>query len=135
MKQTLPLLITALLLGAGNVHAAWTRAGENDDMVVYADNTTVQRTGTLARLWQLNNLKAERSTAVTMSAGEWYSSVRLHLEYDCAAEKARILAFVAHTAPMGGGKVVLDDKEVQAWSAITRDPIYVALYKMACNNP
>lgn len=135
MKRTLTMIMSAVMLNAATAGAAWTRVGENDDMVVYADSVTIKRAGNLTRLWQLNDLKAERSTAVTMSAGEWYSSVRLHLEYDCTAEKARVLAFVAHTASMGGGKVVLDDKEAQPWSTISRDPMRLTLYKMACNQP
>ena len=133
MKRTLMTIMSAAMLHSATAGAAWTRVGENDDMVVYTDSATIQRTGNLARLWRLNDLKAERSTAVTMSAGEWYSSVRLRLEYDCTAEKARILAFVAHTANMGGGKVVLHDPEAQAWSTISRDPMQLTLYKMACN--
>jgi hypothetical protein len=133
MTRILTMLMTAAALHAATASAEWRRAGENDDMVVYTDSATTKRAGNLARLWQLNDLKAEGSTAVTMSAGEWYLSTRLQLEFDCVANKVRILSFAAHTAKMGNGKVVLADNEAQAWGAISRDPINLTLYKMACN--
>lgn len=123
------------MLHAGIASAKWTRVGENDDMVVYTDSTTIDRSGRLARLWQMNDLKAERSTAVTMSAGKWYLSTRLQLEYDCTAEKVRTLSFAAHAANMGGGKVVLTDDDTKSWGSVTRDSIERALFRLACDKP
>jgi len=128
----LPMAMTALLLCAASASADWKPVGENGDAVVYADSTTISRSGNTAKLWHVNDLKAERTTLVTMSAGESYLSTKVRQEYDCRAQKVRVLAFAAHSHKMGGGKVVLSDNEASPWAAVSSDPITIALFKIAC---
>jgi hypothetical protein len=132
MKRSPIPIIFACMLSSAMARAEWVQVGENEDSVTYADIGSKSRAGKLAKMWYLNDLKAEQTTLVTMSAGHPYLSTRVQDEYDCIEKKVRGISFEVYSGNMGNGNIVLSDYHAGSWSAISPASIEETRWKLAC---
>jgi hypothetical protein len=121
------LAASLLLLMSGAAWAGWKSVGEDNAAVVYADPTTIVRSGNTAKLWSLLDYKDfQRMVEVG------YFSQKTLVEYDCAERRARGLSLTLHAEHMGEGKVIYEDASPREWSSLPSEPIAEALWTMAC---
>jgi Surface-adhesin protein E len=128
MKRLCCGLILAAL--GGSAAAAWERVGvADDDMVVYADRATIQKSGDVVKMWSLLDYK----TAEKDDTGKPYLSAKLLHDYNCKDERARTRYFSIHAGPMGAGQLV--NSEVRGdseWLPAGRTFIGETLFRIAC---
>lgn len=126
MKQL--LLVTLLLLSVRPVYAEWMRAAQDEDgMTVYIDPDTIRLKRGLVRVWHLFDYK----TAQTVMLRSFLSS-KAHIEYDCAEERSRYLAFAAFSDNMGSGEVVYSNPDELKWEPVEPESVGQILWKAAC---
>ena len=70
--------------------AAWVAINGNDDLTTYADPSTAlqHRTLNMVKIWWLVDFNKTQ----TLSAGKYYFSQKAEIEFDCSAERMRILS-------------------------------------------
>jgi hypothetical protein len=96
--------------------AAWTKLVSDSEFDGYA--ASAQRTGKggHTQLWQLDNLKVARNSAV----GRPYYSVTTLWEFDCADKMQRLLSVNWHAGQMGTGEIVQSQQAAGAkWEAVS----------------
>jgi len=123
------LLITLLVLSSGPAYAEWVVVAANEEagVIHYADPDTIRRKENLVKMWELIDFK----TAQT-GRGLSYLSAKFQVEYDCAEERHRLLAFLQHSNNMGRGNVVHSDSTEYNWEPIAPDTIGLRMWKFAC---
>lgn len=89
-------LFFALAFIAAPALAEWEKVSESDIASYFIDAASLQKNGTLRRVWQVQNLKQRDKD------GEL--SRRALVEYDCRAAENRTLALSMHADAMGEGK-------------------------------
>jgi surface-adhesin protein E len=118
-------LITLLLLIAGPAYGGWVSVGiDGEGMNAYVDIDTIHRNGNLVQMWTLVDIKAGK--------GHAFLSHKEHVEYDCAAERHRLLAGSWYSEHMGKGNVDALDSYENKWSSIKPESIPEMLWKFAC---
>lgn len=124
------LIITLLVLSSGPVSAAWILTSGNDEtgLQVYIDPDSIRRNGDLAKMWQLLDYKTVQTVA-----GDSLLSMKRFSEYDCIAERTRMLGYTWFSGNMGSGKVVFSTPEVQQWEPIGSRSINRTLWRFACS--
>ena len=125
-------LVTLLVLSSGPANAAWELVSGDDaaKLTVYVDRDTIQRKGNLAKMWQLYDYKSVQTVA-----GDSLLSIQRHNEYDCTAERTRMLAYTWFSSNMGKGRVVYKTAEEQQWEPVVPRSINQSLWKVACSKP
>jgi len=109
MNRMMLILMFAML--SENVAAEWVRIGENNRSVAYAD-TVIKRSGNTAIVWVLFDYKTMQESQLS---GRRYWSEKGQREFDCQAEKERVLFFSWHAERMGDGVVVYAGKKPTEW--------------------
>lgn len=127
MKKTTLALVTALL--ASTAQAQWSQLGRNENLRLFLDQTTIQRDGDIARMWQLYDY------ITAQWAGEQVIySVKNLVEYDCRGKRTRILGGSAYGDHMGQGKVVASENAPNAeWSLIPPGGTAENMWSIACD--
>ncbi len=117
-----------LLVVSGAASAEWTDVGDNDEITLYVDKTTIRRNGNLVKMWILYDFKSA-SVVVGLS----FLSNRSQNEYDCKEEKFRILEISYFSGQMLSGKVVIsEDNMGRKWVAVPPSSVMEAQWKIAC---
>jgi hypothetical protein len=126
-------LITLLALSSVPAYAEWV-AVEKDYLMpglqtVYVDPNTVQREGNLVTMRQLIDFKWMQGG----QAPTRFMSTGTTKQFDCAAQRLRLLAFSMFSHRMGAG--IRNDGLVDNdnWLSIERESINQALWEVACN--
>jgi hypothetical protein len=78
------LMLMAVSAGA---MAEWTKTGGTDGFDNYADLSTIQKSGSTAKMWVLQDFKKTQ----TLYVGKSYLSIMFRYEYDCNEKKSRLL--------------------------------------------
>jgi hypothetical protein len=115
------------MLVSGQAAAEWVRIGENDQMIGYANPTTIRRSGSIVRMWTLSDLK----TALVVS-GKAYLSAKNLYEYDCQGERSRLLNGTAYSGRMGNGRVIFTDDIPSSWHPVVPESVGEGEWKFAC---
>ena len=127
MKRLL-LMMPLVLLSNGPVYAEWVLLGTADDGThFYVDRDTIRRKGDLVKMWALFDYNA-----IHTDPGGSFLSVNMQKQFDCAEERARLLAFTDYSGNMGSGKVVYSDSDERKWEPIIPRSINQALWQIAC---
>jgi hypothetical protein len=100
----------------------------NGAVDMYADRSTIRRTGLVARMWDLMDFKSARS-----AAGVRFLSVRNQYAYDCANARRRMLSTRGFSDHMGRGNVVAADDNALPWEKIPSSSPFITHWKMACS--
>ena len=125
-------LITLLVLNGGPVHAEWELVSGDDasKLTVYIDRGTIERSGDLAKMWQLFDYKTVQTVA-----GDSLLSFQRYNEYDCSGSRTRMLAYTWFSSNMGRGRIVYKTTEAQPWASLVPRSIDQTLWKVACGKP
>ena len=119
------LVLFSLLLVAGSACAEWERVAVNTDgTTAYVDPATIQKTGELVRVSELQDLK-ERSPDGGMS-------VPLRNEYDCGARKYRNIVLAEYSEPMAKGNTVALDNSPDDWHEVVPRTVAQLVLDIAC---
>jgi hypothetical protein len=117
------LLTIILLIMSADSYAEWTRIDGNDRLSLYADKATIRRNGNLVKMWDLLDFKTAQKNVL---------SVKVQSEYDCKAERSRILAVTRFSGQMGNGTVVYGNNDSGKWLPIEPGSIGESKWKIAC---
>jgi len=121
--------VTAALAAATSVPAMaeWVSIGEQGPAEVFVDKTTIVRTGDMATMWMLQELKTPGS-----AGGAAYVSLKRQDEFDCKDPRTRGVQITAYPQPKGEGKAIASEKGSGAWSKIVPESTNELLWKIAC---
>lgn len=131
MIRILLVGISVLLLSTGAASAEWTKIGAAskaaDAFTLYVDLATIQRNGKLVRMWDLQDFKQPQTLGE-----QKYLSEKTHLEFDCEAKKARILAIVDFSGQMAAGEIIYSDGDASDWTVVVAKTTGEMEWNAAC---
>lgn len=107
MRRT--LFVLAIIL-TPTAQAEWVKVAQTDETVYYLDPSTLRREGALRQIRELQDFAAPRPGGAR--------SRDALFEFDCSAERWRVLAITDQAEPMGTGKVVGTWTGESAWSYV-----------------
>lgn len=110
--------------------AGWSRVGESEKMLVYANPYTARKKGGKVKMWELFDFKS-----VQQREGKKYLSIRHQAEYDCKEKLYRTLEVAYHAENMGKGKEVSDDDRTKKWEAVAEGSADRVFWGMVCGGP
>lgn len=109
-------------------HAAeWTGVGGTDSQNFFADLTTIRKTGNIAKMWSLLDLKTADTTL-----SRRYLSMKMQNEFDCTRGEYRFISSQNYSGNMGMGEVVFRNDTVAEWNPIPPNSAVRSLWKAAC---
>ena len=119
------VLILALGLACSPVSAAWTKVTANVEATTYAEVSTINKVGDIAKMSDLVDIKVPR-------AGVKYSSIKSLHEYDCKLNKSRVVTYSMYSGSMAGGKIVDSSSRIHDWLPAKFGGATAELWKIAC---
>jgi Surface-adhesin protein E len=126
MQKTLWFMLLATL--CTTARADWSMLEDNDSEYVYVDADNIVKNGSTAKLWELVNYKTTR----TDETGDAYVSARTQQEFDCTAQRFRILSYSFHRDAMAEDEAVYADTDIGDWQPIMPGGLAAAKWQMAC---
>ena len=104
------LLITFLVLFSTNAYCEWTVVDLDKDGNGYMDFSTIKRSSTSVRVWELLDFKN------TQSLGSiYYNSIVSFREYDCSQDRVRSLSSTYFSNTMGSGNPMKQLNQPSDW--------------------
>jgi hypothetical protein len=103
------------------------RADASLDADIYVARSSIQRSGNLARMWDLMDFKS-----VHRSEGKPFLSVRSHYEYDCGGSRTRMLSATGYAGHMGEGAVNLSSDSPLPWQPLPANAHIRDHWNVAC---
>jgi len=119
----------SLLKYACSADAEWrpvTRV-QDEDAIVYADATTIHKTGNRIKAWLLYDYKTAKEIN-----GKQFMSMKTHSEHDCKKEQVRLLYNTYHSKDMGRGEIVFTDPHTSRWVPAENGSVRRVLWKTVC---
>ena len=105
--------------------AEWTRVETAGENTFYIDYTSIRKDGNRRAVWEIQDLN-QRSTKGVMSR-------RSRNEYDCNAEKNRILSISVHSESMAGGETLASGTaSAPTWGDISPGSPFDRILKIVC---
>jgi hypothetical protein len=89
------VLVSVLAIFPGIAVAEWVKVAETRDTVYYVDPATIHTDGSVRQAWEIQDFADKRSNGAR--------SRRALFEFDCSAERWRVLSVADHPERMGGG--------------------------------
>ncbi len=132
MKILLGVFIVPMLLRSGAVFAEWTQMGESKDYTGYVDISTIQREGSLVKMWDLMDYKTPRR-----GLGFLFLSQQGQSEYDCKLKTMRVMSFAWFSGNLGNGVILhksTANLATQKWISVLPQSTSEALWNVACGN-
>jgi hypothetical protein len=132
MKILSRFFLLQMLLGSGVVFAEWTQIGESIDYTGYVDLATIQRTGSVVKMWDLMDYKTPRR-----GLGLSFLSQQGQSEYDCKSKKMRVMSFAWFSGNLGNGQILHNSTanlSTQKWNLVLALSTSEALWNIACGN-
>lgn len=111
----------------GGGRSGWTSVARSVEATVFYDQDTVRASSLGATLWTLTNFA---STEVL--EGKSYLSSKAQFEFDCRAERYRVLGSIFYAGTDGTGKVTTSTSQTEPWSPVAPRTIALRLMKIAC---
>jgi hypothetical protein len=127
MQRLSPALLLAI--ASFNASAAWEQVSQNAAGTVYADPTTILRTGDRASMWAMMDYK---TTAVP---NEPHKSVRQQYQFDCQEMVFRTLSRVGYAEQMARGEPAMTVSEPSKWFVMISGSVPETLWAIACKRP
>jgi hypothetical protein len=126
MGSVMRKVIVMLLLGlvSNTVMAAWTPVVQNGSDSVYADISTISKTGNKVKMWDLLNM--------TKHSGDNYLSLKSLQEFDCKERKNRIVSYSTYSGNMGNGNMVKSSNRAHEWLPVKSGGVMEKLWNTAC---
>ena len=122
------LLWLVLSVASSQACAAWIRIGRTEDSNVYADPSSIKRSGRFVTLSTLTDY-----TAPQLFQGNAYHSYQAQWEYDCTNPKREILVSVTHyRGNMGKGGTVAPAQFLEEWDPVIPKRLAEGQWRFAC---
>ena len=123
------ILIAALLaVFSTSVMAEWTAVGSADTDTIYADLSTIRKSGDRVKMWALLDFKV-----IQTLVDKRYLSEVSQSEYDCKEETSRLSALIFYSKNMGAGEVVYSSGAMhEEPRPVSPGSVDEALFKVAC---
>ena len=108
------LLVICTLSGVP-AHAELEKVFENiRGTTVFIDPTTVQINGNYRRIWELQSYREPGPRGVL--------SMKIHKEYDCKRDAARMLSYTMYKGKMGEGEQIGTVSNPGDWQDVSKNP-------------
>jgi hypothetical protein len=112
---------------AGN--SEWIALGRSENFRAYLDQRSVQRSGDLARVYQLTDFTVAQWLTERVVVG----SLKVLVEYDCMQPRMRTLAMEAYSEQMAGGRLVAQEQRTDAeWEDIVSEGSGEIAQRLVC---
>lgn len=120
------LLMAAAIVAAAPAFAEWVPVVETEDgrSAYYMDMSTVQRSGSLRRVWVVMNLETPEPSGI--------KSYKALEEYDCSERKSRPLQVQGYAGPMGSGSAIGPFSGAMNWLYHGPESIGLAMTQAVC---
>jgi hypothetical protein len=89
------ICIAVLALVPAVAQADWVKVAEARDTIYYVDPATIRTDGSVRQAWEIQDFADKRPNGAR--------SRHALFEFDCSAERWRVLSIADHPEPMGGG--------------------------------
>jgi len=124
------LLATAFLclMASNAAHAEWQKVTVTDSGVIYVDDASMKRNGSIRSFWSLLDYRTPQKS----QRGAYFVSTRTHMEMDCRKEMVHMLQFSMHSGPMLTGEILDTQAVMREWQSIPPDTPLVSLYRFVC---
>lgn len=119
------ILFVFLLTSSLPASAVWVWVADASDTSYYIDPTTLKKQGPSRVVWELADYK-EASQYGNFSAIS-------RLEYDCSAERKRLLTSAFYTGKMGTGSVIASNSKASEWDHHPPSSVGNVLLKLICD--
>jgi hypothetical protein len=108
--------------------ASWVRVAEDPEAIAYYDPASVEHTAHVATLWELRDFRR----AATSASDRVFRSAKSQTQYDCAAERGRVIVQQPFEGQMGEGRA-LDAPRIDGdWEAIDPGSARAAVLAQVC---
>jgi hypothetical protein len=125
------VLMFALSLTCCSAIAEWTKVHEYTKANVYVNLATIQRDGSLVKMWSMSDYKSRQYTQFKES----YRSTKSQAEYDCNESTRRIVSITLYSGKMSKGDVVYSNAYFdKPWIPVALDSIEERELELACKN-
>lgn len=129
-KMAKTIVISILLgLAGGLAWADWEPVGGSGDFTAYADRSTIRRSASTVKMWDLADYKRKRKNA----DGSSYLSTKRQYEYDCQEVTSQGLYFARYTDNMGRGEVTNTSSDAERKpTPVVPGSVGMSLWHFAC---
>lgn len=124
------ILMILLSVASSNAVAGWVKVGGGGgEVAIYTDPSTISKSGHIAKMWELHDLK----NASTFN-GTPYISLRMQVEYDCQEAQVRMLFTSLHSEHMAESAAVysFNSSGISKWEPVPPETTVRDLWKLAC---
>lgn len=126
MKKSIFMLLLALV--STHVMADWVKVSSSDELDIYIDSPSIQKTENTAKIWQLYDYKKPQ-----VAKGVYFQSIKFRTEYDCSDMRSRLVSVIAHSGKMGDGEVINSDSRIHEWIQFPPDSENATTSKFVCS--
>jgi hypothetical protein len=124
------ILVLLLAVASNSAMAEWIVEGENGDEVFSSDHASIHwNTDKVKMLFQLEEKKEQE-----ISSGKKYMSVSGRNEFDCTANKSRVLYAYYYANKETKGDVVFRVDEPSEWAKLMPNSKEDVLWHVACES-
>lgn len=128
MKNATKLLGLLFLIHSGLAFSQWQIVGNTPNTAIYAEHSSVQKSGGNARMLILFDYKLAKSH----SSGATYLSAVVQVEFDCRGRQRRFLKTASYSESMGDGEVVETHALPNIWETVTPNGSAEEMWRIAC---
>ena len=120
------IFATLLVFAAAPAYATLFQLDDNEKEVAYAETNTIRKSGDIATMWSLYDLKSPK-----ILAKKPYHSTMFQMEFQCKKARVRLRGMKFFSGKMGKGEVIYKESFTDIWTPITDvEPEW----HFACNN-
>lgn len=118
-------IVLAVLLSASlPASAVWVWVADAGETSRYIDPTTLKKQGPSRVIWELTDYKAPTAYGNLSAISRW--------EYDCSADRKRLLTSAFYSGKMGTGSVISSNSSTSEWDHHPPNSVGSALSKLIC---
>jgi hypothetical protein len=128
MRKIVLMLALGLICGSAMAEWTWASGGQNGDLSVYVNFSSIRKNGNKVKMWALYDYKTIKNTGPKS-----YLSSTAQSEYDCSEETSGNIAVVDYESNMGNGLVVYSTNLNYESTPIAPDSVGEVLFKIACD--
>ncbi len=129
------LLIILLTLPSYPARGEWTALESPYQppgiLTIYVDPTTIHPDGGFMTVWELRDYRSAQG-GIT---GRRFLSATTQKQFDCPAQRYRLLAYADFTGPMGSGDRRNGAVDPKVWRPIEPNSSNYAIWAMICKTP
>ena len=105
------ICIAVLALVPALAQADWVKVAETRDTIYYVDPATIRTDGSVRNVWEIQDFAEKRPSGAR--------SRHALFEFDCSAERWRVLSIADHAEPMAAGKILGSWEGQSDWASLT----------------